>query len=183
MPAPPGRIDVLTEPDAAYVRIAGRATAPLTPGFAALVERLLAAGVRRVFLDLSECLTMDSTFSGALAQAALRPKPEPPPGTRRFVLVDPTPAVIELLDNLFVLDLFERTDKASLKPAAGVAVDATPDAAGKAELNRCCLDAHQLLSVLHPDNAARFKDVIRYLEENLAAAGGASPVPPPKENP
>lgn len=168
------RMLVLEDPPDAFVRFVGRATAQSSPAFVALIDRLRAHGVRRFTFDLSECPMMDSTFSGALAKFVLDlEKEDKPAGAEKaFTLVGAHAAVIELLDSLYILNLFELADKPAAPPpgeSRWTEADATP--AGRDAVNACCLQAHRLLRLLHPDNAARFKDVVRFLEEDAARRG------------
>ncbi|HEU0010637.1 MAG TPA: hypothetical protein VFT34_12545, partial [Verrucomicrobiae bacterium] len=57
---------------------------------------------------------------------------------------------------------------------------------GQEELQRTCLEAHELLIRLNPKNAPKFKDVCKYLEEDLKGPGtnnGITPSPMPDKPP
>jgi hypothetical protein len=51
----------------------------------------------------------------------------------------------------------------------GDAKNGTPEPANptREEIKRTCLEAHQTLMAMSPENAARFKDVARFLAEDL----------------
>lgn len=157
-------MSVLVEPPTAFIKIAGRAAVEGARDFRALVERLHGQGVSRFCLDLSECLLMDSTFSGVLAGLATRLGPELQDGCQRFALANPNARVTELLDSLGVLEL--------TTVLSGDAVVRSADSGEEVELNRparheatdCCLEAHRLLTTLKPENAARFRPLIEMLE-------------------
>jgi anti-sigma B factor antagonist len=181
---------------AAIVKVNGRANFTTSISFKRLVGELRQRGFESFLLDLSECVTMDSTFLGVLAGTALKLS-EPPgqaPGHHtpapahpctHLRLVNPNQRVADLLDNLGVSDLFRtvRWDSAAvtaeqLAPAAEV--QASPE-----ELSRTCLEAHQLLMELNPENIAKFKDVTQFLTEDLKKLNGESKAgdPPPGPGP
>lgn len=166
------RLLIMEETPIAFLKVIGRATAREAPGFAQAIEGMQSRGVCQFIVDLSECLTMDSTFSGKLVFFALADLP-PQLSTengRRFVLVRPNAAVIDLLDTLYVIEFFTIThaDAREALPTGEVR-EQPATAVEKSAINECCLDAHRVLSQLHPKNAEKFKDVVRFLEEDLAS--------------
>jgi anti-anti-sigma regulatory factor len=168
MAVAPCSMKVAEEAPVAFVKIAGRAVAACTPGFVKLVNTLVARGIHRFVIELSECVIMDSTFSGQLARLALEARGSIASGEKRFLLVNPNPQVIEVLDNIFVLDLFDIVHDSSLMAPLDAARPADLTPASKREVSACCLEAHRLLRTLNPANSDKFKDVVRFLEEDLA---------------
>ncbi|MSU36386.1 MAG: anti-sigma factor antagonist [Pedosphaera sp.] len=171
-PTEANRLLVLEETPIACLKVIGRATAKQAPGFAKAIEGMQSRGVCQFIVDLSECLTMDSTFSGKLVFFALANLPAPlsPEKGKRFILVRPNAAILDLLDTLYVMEFFtiaHAYDGASLPTGEAREQPVTP--VEKSDVNECCLDAHQVLSQLHPKNAEKFKDVVRFLEEELAS--------------
>lgn len=153
------------------VKISGRANFTSSLGFKALIRELKQRGHDHFVIDLSECLIMDSTFLGVLAGIGLNLAGEP--GSQcacPMELLNPNARVADLLDNLGVLPLFKISNCVPA-PVAGfepvVPVGALPT---RAEISRNCLEAHQTLMSLHPANDARFKDVTRFLAEDLKRA-------------
>lgn len=166
MAVPDCKMFVWSDPPRAFLKIVGKATAPAAPDFVALIQRLQSQGHVSFVFELSSCILIDSTFVGHLAQLALRHAEQYPGAASRIVLVNPGPHITELLDTIFVLDLFQvihDTNAAAPGPDA-VATDCTSHS--RDEVNQCCLEAHRVLAALAPDNAAKFEDVIRFLEQN-----------------
>lgn len=166
------RLLVLEETPVAFLKVIGRATSKQAPGFVQAVEGMQSRGVCQFIVDLSECLTMDSTFSGKLVFFALADLPPPlsPVNGKRFVLVRPNAAILDLLDTLYVIEFFTIThEDADRTLSDGEAMEQPLTPVEKSEVNECCLDAHRLLSRLNPQNAEKFKDVVRFLEEDLAS--------------
>lgn len=158
---------VLVEKKTACVKIGGRANFTSSVDFRTLVNELYQSGCRCFVLELSECVLMDSTFLGVLAGFALKVNGSNGNGPGRIDLHNPSARVTEILDNLGVLSLFQitRGTPSTLDQArATVAETCKPS---REEVTRTCLEAHNLLMALNPENAARFKEVTRFLAEDL----------------
>jgi len=149
----------------ALIKIHGRATFICSADFKTLVYRLRDHDCRRFVLDLTECLIMDSTFLGILARFGLTLSSQTEPvGTVQ--IVNPNERIVGLLENLGVDHLFEVINGVP-PPSNGAANVELSTCGDKREVTRTSLEAHQTLSQLSPENAARFKDVIRFLAEDL----------------
>ncbi len=162
----PGKLSVLVCKSFACVKIAGRANYISSPDFKTLLNELIAKGYRRFIIDLSECVLMDSTFLGVLAGFGLKLQPVNS-GGQGIELFNANARVAELLENLGVARLFKMTGGALQLPddvRTGVSEPASPT---HEEITRTCLEAHQTLMQMNPENAARFKDVARFLAEDL----------------
>lgn len=176
MSSPLAQISVLAVDRCACVKIQGRANFTSSVDFNALVTGLRERGFNYFVIELSECSLMDSTFLGVLAGIGLklhsgRCDPEDP----CVELRNTNARVAELLENVGVLHLF-KTSEGDLCAPGSVETCAQPSApASRVELTRTCLQAHQLLMTLNPANAARFKDVTKFLAEDLARLQGEHP--------
>jgi len=65
-------------------------------------------GYTHFIIDLSECVLMDSTFLGVLAQFGLKMNPANASGRTGIELLNPNTRVAELLENLGALQLFNQ---------------------------------------------------------------------------
>ena len=153
----------------ACVKITGRATFASSVEFRTLLAQLTGKGCKYFVLELSECALMDSTFLGVLAGFGLRVGgPHPREEDKAIELFNPTPRVQELLDNLGILHLFKLGQGATPCATHGVQpVLCQPVTASREDLTRASLEAHQTLMDINPENVARFKDVTRFLAEDL----------------
>jgi anti-sigma B factor antagonist len=159
---------VMAGGDFACIRIVGRANFTSSVDFKSLVDDLQQKGCSRFVLDLSECVLMDSTFLGVLAGLGLRLSGGNGHQDRRGVeLFNPSPRITELLETLGVLHLFRNVQGTFTPPAAGESVERTSVEPSRAEVTRTCLEAHETLIALSPENAARFKDVSQFLAEGM----------------
>lgn len=160
------KMTVMVGKEFACIRISGRANFTTSIDFKTLVNELRDQGYDYFVLELSECTLMDSTFLGVLAGFGLKLS-RGKPAANPMVLLNPSPRITELLESLGVLHLFQ-TSHGSLELPDGVITSEKPVVShSHEEVTRACLEAHQFLSSLSQENAARFKDVTQFLSEDL----------------
>jgi anti-sigma B factor antagonist len=152
----------------ACLKIIGRANFTSSIDFKTLIDELLRKDYSYFVLDLSECTLMDSTFLGVLAGMGLKTNgPQADNVPRTIELFNPSPRIAELLENLGVLHLFKVAQGEVTLPEETKPRDHVPVNPSREEVTRTCLEAHRTLMNIHPDNAARFKDVAAFLAEDL----------------
>ncbi len=161
------------------VKISGRANFAASVDFKSLVSELRARGDLAFALELSECVIMDSTFLGVLSGLGL--KIAETEGAERLIqLVNAPPRIVDLLENLGVAHLFKMCRQSVPSLTQFEAVPTSGVAPTREEISRTCLEAHQLLMAINPDNVPKFKDVARFLAEDLKKiTGGAAEGPKP----
>jgi anti-sigma B factor antagonist len=168
MNTPSAKLAVLIGKQFACIKISGRANFTSSIDFKTVVQELRDKGYTYFVLDLAECTLMDSTFLGLLAGFGLKMRGIPENcSDRGMVLLNPSPRITELLENLGVIDLFRTVQGVMDLPPEAEAISPTFKPHGREEVTRACLEAHQTLSSLSPENAARFKDVTQFLAEDL----------------
>jgi anti-sigma B factor antagonist len=167
MSTPSARLSVLVCKDFACVKIAGRANFTFSPDFKTLLTELNQKGYSRFIIDLSECVLMDSTFLGVLAGFGLTTNPGGTPDKCDIELLNPSTRIRDLLENLGVLALFKVTTVAPQLPDDTKTSAPKPVNPTHEQITRTCLEAHQTLMAVNPENAARFKDVTQFLSEDL----------------
>ncbi|HSH92734.1 MAG TPA: STAS domain-containing protein [Roseimicrobium sp.] len=167
MTAPAANILVSVVDPVVCIKITGRANFTSSVGFKTLIYELLQRGTREFLIDLTECVIMDSTFLGVMAGFGLKLAATGSGKTRCQVeLLNPNPRVTDLLDNLGVSHLF--TVRTGANPFSTPFEALKPDdASQKVEVSRTCLEAHETLMKINPDNVPKFKDVARFLAEDL----------------
>ncbi len=162
------KLSVLIGEKFACIKISGRANFTSSLDFTSLVQKLSDQGCRLFVLELSECTLMDSTFLGLMAGFGLKMRGVSKDCCDRgMILFNPTPRITELLENLGVLDLFCINHGTVEVPPGAQAMSPTFEPHGREEVARACLEAHQTLSSLSSENAARFKDVTQFMAEDL----------------
>ncbi len=154
---------------AAVIKVNGRANFTSSVTFKRLVCELRQRGFDNFVLDLSDCVTMDSTFLGVLAGIALRYVDGKPNDSERLHLdlLNPNERIADLLDNLGVVHLFTVSHQANPCTAIFEPVNNNHPAPSREEMSKTCLEAHELLMRLNPENIPKFKDVTLFLAEDL----------------
>lgn len=167
MATPSAKMLVLACKDFACVKIVGRANFTYGPDFKTLLTALAARGYGHFIIDLSECVLMDSTFLGLLAGFGLKLNQVPTPEQHGIELLNPSSRIADLLENLGALHLF-KINRGTLQLPVDVQPQ-TPDPVNptREQITRTCLEAHQSLMAANPENVVRFKDVTRFLAEDL----------------
>jgi anti-anti-sigma regulatory factor len=172
MSMPSAKLLVLVGEQFACVRIVGRANFMSSIDFKTLLNELGEKGYDYFMLDLTDCALMDSTFLGVLAGFGLKlnsPQREAgQTGSFAIELLNPNPRITELLENLGVLHLFKLVEgPVALPPGVGSAPCASATTPSHQEITRACLEAHQTLMAINPENISRFKEVAQFLAEDL----------------
>jgi anti-sigma B factor antagonist len=173
MNTPSAKMLVLAGQKFACIKISGRANFTSSIDFKTLLNELRQKDYSYFVLDLSECVLMDSTFLGVLAGLGLKMS-APEEQDRAIELLNPNPRITELLENLGVLHLFKLTQgplvlPGNTEPHTSPACNPNPS---REEVTRACLEAHQTLMSINPDNALKFKEVTQFLAEDLKKLGG-----------
>ncbi len=165
--------------DPVIVRVQGRACFTNSALLREFFQRMIAGGKTRFVVDFAWCASMDSTFLGVLAGAALEVRRQNPPGS--LVLCRVGRRNLELLRNLGLHRLLT-VDAGDFPMEFGEG--AAPLTGGPApaglERARLVLEAHENLAAADPENKDRFQDVLTFLRDRLQQE---SPEPPAGGNP
>jgi len=159
-------LQVAATDQVALVKISGRASFNCSVEFKTLVYELRARGYRKFILDLTDCLIMDSTFLGVLAGFGLK-LVESADEKPTVTLLNLNQRILDLLENLGVAHLFhimQGTEPLSQKCRDVLQTDGSRS---KLETARVCLEAHETLMSINPANIPKFKDVTRFMAEDL----------------
>lgn len=157
-------VDAYSDP--AIVKVAGRVSfvnsAPLRDFFAQLTE----AGKRQFIIDFSECASMDSTFLGILAGAALDLRRQKQPGS--IVLCRLGARNLELVRNLG-LHRIMTVDSGDRPMEFSKDTSQLTGHGGKAELEnaKLVLKAHENLIEADESNRSKFQDVVGFLKNQV----------------
>jgi anti-anti-sigma regulatory factor len=148
------------------VKVSGKATFTASTDLRKLVDELWTRGSQRFVFDLSQCTMMDSTFLGTLSGIGLKfANDKDAPRRRSIELFNPNERISETLDGLGVSHLFTICAEDATGAGDFKTVEHTP--VPQVDVTRTCLEAHQTLIGINPDNARKFKDVTQFLAEDL----------------
>ena len=162
----PAKLSVLVGEQFACIRISGRANFSSSIDFKTLVNELRARGYSYFVLDLTECVLMDSTFLGVLAGFGLKMQATQNEAAA-IELRNANERITELLENLGVLHLFTLVQGPCKLQGAPEEVCSSRAKPSKEEVTRACLEAHETLMAINPQNTAKFKEVTAFLSEDL----------------
>jgi anti-anti-sigma factor len=146
----------------AVLRIDGRASYLTSAPVNNLFSHLLDRGKCHFVVDFRKCKGMDSTFLGILAGAAMRIKREFPEGSLQ--LCNLNTRNLELVQNLglhrILTVVSSMGDDDDSKPESGF--ESLPNQTVE---SKSILQAHRNLVNAEQSNAAKFEDVIKFLEK------------------
>ncbi len=149
----------------ACVKVAGRANFAMSVDFKTVLAGLESKGFSYFVIDLSDCSLMDSTFLGVLASFGVKVNAKGTDCANQVIeLRNANERLLELLENLGVLHLFKNC-QGELPACREVAAETCK--ASKQALTRASLEAHLTLMKINPANVSRFKDVTKFLAEDL----------------
>jgi len=151
--------------DPVVVRIEGRASFMNSGGLKDFFAELVKQGKRRFVVDFRLCASMDSTFLGVLAGAALELRRQSPPGSLTLTRVGERN--LELIRNLGLHRLATvDTGTHSMNPMGNI-TPLTEQTRSEIESARLVLEAHENLVTTDEANAAKFQDVMAFLRNRL----------------
>ena len=150
--------------DPVVIRINGRANYLNCGAVREFFSMMLGQGRKNILVDFRNCLSVDSTFLGILAGAALDLSELDPPG--ELSLASLGPRNMELIRNLGLHKLAKVVDTVDGAPAPQEGEKALEkDSIGKEERVRMIIDAHNKLVQCDESNAERFQDVLTFMRK------------------
>jgi anti-sigma B factor antagonist len=157
------------ENDTAYIIVRERATYRMSPGFKRFCVTLMQSGVKHLILDMNGCPGMDSTFMGVVAGLSLSLHAR----KGDVLMVNLSAHLRGLLATLGLDNLV--TARTSIPDDSRLAemiaycrpVPVDLSEPGKGSQAATMLDAHETLAALTPENEEKFRDVLKYLREDV----------------
>ena len=152
--------------DPVIVRLEGRACHANCACLQDFFTQMIGMGKTRFVVDFAGCTSMDSTFLGVLAGAALELCRKTPAGS--LVLCRVGRRNLELLRNLGLHRLLT-IDAGDFRLGFGPAATALTAAADRGDLEnaRLVLEAHENLVAADPANQGKFQDVMAFLRNRV----------------
>ena len=147
------------------VRIDGRASFANSGSLKDFFAEMVKQGKTHFVVDFQLCTSMDSTFLGVVAGAAIELRRQTPPGTMTLVRVGERN--LELIRNLG-LHRLATVDAGNFQMNFGGGAQAL-DVKAKTEIEsaRLVLEAHEHLVTADAANAAKFQDVMAFLRNRV----------------
>lgn len=158
------------------MRVDGKGTFQNSVEVKRCFKSVIAAGTKDFVVDLERCPMMDSTFLGTLTGAALNLRASGGGGLSVLNANERNQHLLTSLGLDHILDLdvdgtaWAAERKLVCQELAQCEGQTAP--ACKEEQARQVLRAHQALTEANADNVCKFRDVIEFLQEELAATSG-----------
>jgi anti-sigma B factor antagonist len=157
-------VDAYSDP--VVVRVEGRASFQNSSCLRDFISEMMRQGKVRLVIDFTHCASMDSTFLGVLAGAAMELKKTTPPGS--LVLARLGQRNLELIRNLGLHRLLT-VDAGELPVDLGKCDTALPcENRSELENARLVLEAHENLVSADESNRVKFQDVLAFLKNRVA---------------
>lgn len=156
-----------------WMRVEGKGTFQNSVEVKRCLQSVIATGTRECVVDLELCPTMDSTFLGTLTGAALNLRESCGGGLSILNANERNQHLLTSLglDNILELDVDgsawpdeRRTVRAELAQCEGQKAPVC-----KEEQARQVLQAHEALTEANAANTCKFRDVIQFLRDEIAA--------------
>ena len=158
-------VDAYSDP--VVVRIEGRASFQNSNALRDFILEMLARGKRRFVLDFQHCTSMDSTFLGVLAGAAIELRKIEKGKNGSLVVTRVSPRNLELMRNLGLHRLL--TIDAGTASLNFDNCDRPLEARQCSEIEnaRLVLEAHENLVSADEANRSKFQDVLAFLRNRV----------------
>lgn len=150
-----------------WVRVEGKGSFLNSTGLKDFAKEMVNRGFREFAVDLCHCPVMDSTFMGTLAGIALRLREL---GQGQLRVTNLNERNRDLLGNLGLDQLFTIENGAKPAPEAAIQQTLAASAPDKVTQAMTMLEAHEACVLADEANAAKFKDVLEYLKQDLHLA-------------
>jgi anti-anti-sigma factor len=146
--------------DPVVVQVNGKANYLNCNAFRQFIEKVIAEGSRKLFIDFEDCKGMDSTFLGILAGTAIQLRKLTPAG--ELIVGNLSERNYELICNLGLQNLLTISKDQA-------AASKTFDALKNQEVSdaKNILKAHENLTAADQENAGKFQDVIAFLRNQV----------------
>lgn len=155
----------------AVIRVEGRGSFKISPPLKQFIHQVIGNdSADNILIEMSHCSGMDSTFMGVVAGIACYVKSKP---TLHFQLINLSEKNKKLLVTLGVDRVVEYSTTATdeqrtlLSQLEASSEPLASGAASKLEAAKTTLEAHEALVDINPDNLAKFKSVLEYLQDDV----------------
>jgi len=154
---------VATQGNVVVFRAIGRVTFKVSTEFREYAVAAFAAGARCLILDLSECVTMDSTFMGVLAMIGIEGRKR----QAQLLVINAEASNRKLLDGIGVSRVWTFSEQPVPDVTLSTLCEAAKGAVSTAEVADLVLTAHRTLMELDEANIPKFKNVVDLLSQEL----------------
>jgi anti-anti-sigma factor len=160
----------------AVIRVEGRGSFKVSPTLKQFIHQVLDNhSAKRIWIDMSDCTGMDSTFMGVVAGIACLVKSKPEMGFRLINISDKNKKLLVTLGVDRVVEYSMSPTSEEQRVMSGEASGTEqldPDFANKLEAAKTTLEAHETLVDINPENFNKFKSVLEFLQDDVRNLSG-----------
>lgn len=155
----------------AVIRVEGRGSFKISPPLKQFIHQVInTKSAERIWIDMTDCSGMDSTFMGVVAGLACLIKSKPDLSFKLIHLSEKNKKLLITLGVDRVVDYSmlptdEEEELMSHDASASQALE--PDFANKLESAKTTLEAHESLVNINPENFDKFKSVLEFLQDDV----------------
>lgn len=155
----------------AVIRVEGRASFKVSPPMKQFIHQVMDNhSAKRIWIDMSDCTGMDSTFMGVVAGIACLIKGNPEFSFKLINLSDKNKKLLVTLGVDRVVD-YSMSPTAEEQVVMNKETSGTetlePDFANKLDSAKTTLEAHETLVDINPENFNKFKSVLEFLQDDV----------------
>ncbi|WP_372806286.1 STAS domain-containing protein [Pontiella sp.] len=153
------------------IRVEGRGSFKVSPPMKQFIHQVMDShSATRIWIDMSDCTGMDSTFMGVVAGLACLIKSKPDCSFKLINLSEKNKKLLVTLGVDRVVDYSmspttEETDVMAQQATGTQTLEA--DFANKLDSAKTTLEAHETLVDINPENFNKFKSVLEFLQDDV----------------
>jgi len=155
----------------AVIHVDGRGSFKISPPMKQFIHQVInKQSAKRILLDMSDCIGMDSTFMGVLAGVACYIKSQPDITFKLINLSEKNKKLLVTLgvDRVVDYSLSTTGEEQQVMDQSHAAIQTLePDFSDKLEAAKTTLEAHKNLVNVNPENYAKFKSVLEFLQDDV----------------
>jgi anti-sigma B factor antagonist len=152
-------IMIARDSDGYSIKVEGRATFECSPPLKNFSKNISSELIKNIFIDLSECTWMDSTFMGTLAIIGLKAKIS----NVHIEIVNSGKKNLDLLEELGIatLFIFNNSSESNKNEWDSLSGDSS-------DIAQTVLNAHEALIEIDESNTPKFSKVVELIKEDIA---------------
>ncbi|MEI6891962.1 MAG: STAS domain-containing protein [Pontiella sp.] len=153
----------------AVIRVEGRGSFKVSPAMKQFIHQVIAKKTaKKIVIDMSDCIGMDSTFMGVIAGLSCLIKSKPGFDFKLINLSEKNKKLLVTLGVDRVVNYSLASEKDTELDDCTICGESLPaDLSDKLEVAKTTLEAHEMLVDINPANLIKFKSVLEFLGDDV----------------
>ena len=156
------KVKIALSKNTAWIKVVGRGTFQNSHPIKKWLLQKIEEGFNYIFIDLSECISMDSTFMGVIAGMAIILKDN---HNTTLTLINVNSHNLNLLSTLGIDKFLNIISRKEIKPESLESIG--DKRVSKKKLAKNMLSAHETLMSISEENKIKFQDVYEFLQKEI----------------